>query len=177
MKYLSLLLLLVSCGSEVKSDLPPGKVRLLVNDQILNRGSLDEIMLPLTWWVNLADDEEKYMRDLQRFSKDQRFVYATRAYIKVAAEQGHYQFFNSTNKMVWADALEGAKSFGLNEHAQILERAINKMKTGKLEDADFEDEDVDLLNLNEKEDPGKFILEYVRSHRKKFYYEEIVTKP
>ena len=182
MKYLYLLLAisLWACSSENKkttTDLPPGKVKLKVDDQIINRGDLDEIMLPLTWWVGVTDSEQLYLQGLQRFSNDQRVIYAMRAYIKEAAEQGHYQFFNSMNRLVWEDALSGLSRVGLNQHFKILQRAISKKATGKLEDVDFEDEDVDLLNLNESVSPGKAILAYIQGHRKSYYYEEIVTKP
>ena len=182
MKYLYLLLVINfwACSDENKktaTDVPPGKVRLRVDDKIINRGDIDEIMLPLTWWVGVTDSEQLYLQGLQRFSNDQRIVYAMRAYIKEAAEQGHYQFFNSTNRLVWEDALLGLSSVGLKEHFNILQRAISKKATGKLEDVDFEDEDVDLLNLNESVSPEKATLAYIRAHRKSYYYEEIVTKP
>ena len=182
MKYLFLLLLgnFLACSGENKnadSDLPPGKVRLKVDDKVIDRGNLDEIMLPLTWWVGVTDSEELYLQGLQRFSHDQRRVYAVLAYLKESTEQGHYQFFTSTNKLVRADALDALKMLNLTEHEAVLQHAIGKISTGKLEDVDFEDEDVNLLNLTDKANPKKIILDYIGTHRKNFYYEEIVTKP
>jgi hypothetical protein len=176
--FIFLLLLLSACGSPdapaEDPSVPPGKVRIKVGDAEIDKGDIDAILLPASWWV---DPHGEYETGLRKLSREQQWVNAVNTYLHDTRHEGHYLFFRITAPRVAEDAMEGFREMGMSNYAEILKRAIQKKQGKHLDDVDFENEDVALLELADAEDPMKALLSFIRSHRKAFYYDEIVNKP
>ena len=169
--------MLHACGqgpAPATPDVPIGKVRINVGDAEIDRGDMDAILLPASWWVDAHGD---YASDLRKLTREQQWAYAVTTYLHDTRQEGHYLFFRTTDPGVAADALEGFRGMGMPAYAEILQRAQQKKQAKHLDEVDFEDEDIALLELAEAEDPMIPLLSFIRAHRKAFYYDEIVNKP
>lgn len=153
---------------------PAGKLRIKVGDAEIDRGDMDAILLPAGWWVDPHGDYETGLRKLTR---EQRWVNAVVTYLHDTRKEGHYLFFRTTHPRVATDAVEGFRNMGMDAYAEILQRALRKKQGKHLDDVDFEDEDVALLELGDAGDPMIPVLTFIRAHRRAFYYDEIVNRP
>lgn len=174
------LIVLFSCGEHkpgTGANVPSGKVRLHVGDKEIDADNLDAVLSPTRWWVNMHGDAEGYARERAKFTPELIRVAAMITYLEDTRKEGHYLFLSTTPPQVATDALDGFRAAGMEQYANILRKALNKVNGGELEDLDFQFVDVELLDLNEKQPPMPLIWQYVRNHRQAFYYDELVNKP
>ena len=175
-----ILIFLASCGGEARREkelLPPGKVRLKVDDAMISKGDLEGIVLPMTWWIAIHGSDKDYAYEMHRFSKSQKLLYAVVTYLDDTKKEGHYAYFKLAAPDAVNDAMEGLNLMGLEEHAAILKRAAEKKANTRSEDLDLDDEDVAMLELNERVDARALLVSFVRAHKQEFLYEQVVDKP
>lgn len=79
-----------------------------------------EVVEPLWWSVSVYDGPQQYERDLQRFTQEQRQLFACMCYIGEVNNGGHEQFYANNVGIVWRDALAGFRAFAEHEVAQVL---------------------------------------------------------
>jgi hypothetical protein len=98
-------------------------------------------------------------------------------YLDDTRKEGHYLFFKTTAPGVAKDAVEGFRAAGMDGYADLLAKALDKANGQELEEVDFEEEDVQLIELGEKQDPYESFRLFICNNRKAFYYDELVNKP
>jgi hypothetical protein len=86
-----------------------------------------EVVEPMWWSVSVFDGPLQYERDLQRFSREQRLLFACMCYIGEVNTGGHEQFYANNVGIVWRDALAGFQAFGEPEVARILEASAERL--------------------------------------------------
>lgn len=86
-----------------------------------------EVVEPMWWSVSMFDGPQQYERDLQRFSREQRLLFACMCYIGEINTGGHEQFYANSVGIVWRDALAGFQAFGEHEVARILQASVERM--------------------------------------------------
>lgn len=86
-----------------------------------------EVVEPLWWNVSVYDGPQQYERDLQRFSREQRLLFACMCYIGEVNTGGHEQFYANNVGIVWRDALAGFRTFGEPQVAAILEASAQRL--------------------------------------------------
>lgn len=93
-------------------------------EDILNDDSLD-ICEPMWNTINIYDSYEDYLKSAEVFTLDQRYLFAIIWYFAEVNNGGHHQFFYNSTGIVWEDALNGFKNFGMNEYANNFQKVIN----------------------------------------------------
>ncbi|RTL41588.1 MAG: DUF4375 domain-containing protein [Burkholderiales bacterium] len=86
-----------------------------------------EVVEPMWWSVSVFDGPQQYERDLQRFSREQRLMFACMCYVGEVNTGGHEQFYANNVGIVWRDALAGFQAFGETEVARILEASVERL--------------------------------------------------
>lgn len=86
-----------------------------------------EVVEPMWWSVSLFDGPLQYERDLQRFSREQRLLFACMCYVGEVNTGGHEQFYANNVGIVWRDALAGFRAFGETEAASILDASAQRL--------------------------------------------------
>lgn len=86
-----------------------------------------EVVEPMWWSVSVFDGPLQYERDLQRFSGEQRMLFACLCYVGEVNTGGHEQFYANNVGIVWRDALAGFRTFGEPEAAGILEASAQRL--------------------------------------------------
>jgi hypothetical protein len=86
-----------------------------------------EVVEPMWWSVSVFDGPHQYERDLQRFSREQRLMFACMCYIGEINTGGHEQFYANNVGIVWRDALAGFRAFGEPDVALILEASAQRL--------------------------------------------------
>ena len=98
-----------------------------INAQFIATRTPWEVVKPLWWSVSVYDGPEQYERVLQRFSREQRHLFACLCYLGEVNNGGHDQFYANNVGIVWRDALEGFQAFGEREVADILAESARRM--------------------------------------------------
>lgn len=86
-----------------------------------------EVIEPLWWNVSVYDGPAQYERDLQRYSRSQRHLFACMCYIGEVNNGGHDQFYANNVGIVWKDALAGFRAFGEQDVASILAESAQRL--------------------------------------------------
>ena len=66
--------------------------RVIVDDEVIESGEIQEMIQPLWWSVSIYDGEEQYRRDLEGFTAPQRYLFALQWYLAEVNNGGHDQF-------------------------------------------------------------------------------------
>lgn len=159
---------------------------IIVDDEMINSGDIQDIIAPLWWQVSIYDGEEQYEADLKPFSREQRYVFALQWYLAEVYNGGHDQFYSNSTGIVWEDAMNGAKAAGLGELYEIIKKSAGRMggrpdkdrtkRWDQMEELepDFEDLNKELYDM---EDLDEAINEYIKRNREAFYFKGIVGIP
>lgn len=159
---------------------------VLVDDEVIDSGEIQEIIDPLWWSVSIYDGEKQYEEDLAKFSAQQRHLFALQWYFAEVNNGGHDQFYYNSTGIVWEDAMNGAKAAGMEAVYEIIRESADRMggNPGKERETrwdqmdelepDFEDLDTRLYAL---EDAEKQMAAYARENRKALYFDGEVEKP
>jgi len=86
-----------------------------------------EVIEPLWWSVSVYDGPQQYEKDLQRFTTEQRHLFACICYIGEVNNGGHDQFYANSIGIVWRDALAGFRAFGEDDAADILAESAQRL--------------------------------------------------
>lgn len=93
-------------------------------EDIQNTEDVWDIINPVYDIVNIYGSYEDYLESANIFTLEQRFLLAIIWYYIEVNNGGHYQFFDNSTGIVWEDALNGFKLFGMNEFASNFENVI-----------------------------------------------------
>lgn len=84
-----------------------------------------DICQPMYWTIDIYGTYEIYLESSKNFTTEQRYLLAINWYYCEVNNGGHEQFlFNSTG-IVWHDAINRFKDFGMNDLATNLQRLID----------------------------------------------------
>lgn len=146
-----------------------------------------DIIDPMWWTINIYDSYENYIKSAKIFTLEQRYLFAITWYFSEVNNGGHHQFFDNSTGIVWEDALNGFRHFGMIQHATNLQKVVDyfggvisfdreerwdmlEMFREKDEDAFFE-----LLDKADKfiykYDGEETELNYIKAHPEKFVFE------
>ena len=165
------------------------KVKVVIDDNVIAERDPWEIIDPLWWSVTLYEGEEEYLRNLNRFSLPQTYVFAICSYSGEVNNGGHDQFYFNSTGIVWKEALKGFGKLGLVAYYDILKESTERLGGSPSRDrdvrqqqldkmpSDFDDLDTAYYQLEEKVDLGGALLKYIEENRELFYFEGILKKP
>lgn len=157
------------------------------------------VIEPAYWTIDIYETHEHYLKTAQTFTQEMRYLNAVFWYMAEVRNGGHSQFlFNSTG-IVWEDALNGFKLFGLPEHAQNLQKVVDFFEgkipfdrekrqelLDELEGCGDEDDEYDEDEEEENafcetcdacddflyaNDPEEVLLDFVKQNVEKFVFE------
>lgn len=180
MKHFTFLLLLSSltaCQSSPETNTKGDRVHLVVGPSQIQNGPWEKVAAPMTWWINIHGDEALYTNVSKSFTREQLSSFAAHTYLNDVAKEGHQWFFSNTAGIIQNDVLEGLKAVGLQKQADIYERARRKYEQSKDREADFTEEDTEIILFRENEDTERLFQAYVKANPSKFYYDQWVNKP
>lgn len=104
---------------------PPSRVD--IDAQFIATRTPWEVVEPMWWSVSVYDGPAQYERDLRRFSREQRYLFACLCYLGEVNNGGHDQFYANSVGIVWRDALAGFRAFEEHEVAEILAESARRM--------------------------------------------------
>lgn len=157
-------------------------VHIKIDDECIDDDDIMAIIQPVWYSVNIYEGYEKYQEDLKSITVEQKHIFACFLYEAEVNNGGHFQFFCNSAGMVWKDAIEGYNAIGLKEYADIIEESISRIGVNPSfvrqeridqldDDADFDDIDDKFYQLQDKIDSHSAMLDYIKAHREKFYFE------
>lgn len=142
---------------------------------------------PMWHTINIYDSYEDYLQSAKTFTLEQRYLLAITWYFAEVNNGGHDQFFFNSTGIVWEDALNGFKYFGMNEFAANFQKVIDycggrisfdrEERYYMLESLEEKNEDEFFEILDEADD---FIYNYegeenelnhIKAHPEKFVFE------
>jgi hypothetical protein len=190
-KHLLLVLLFgqitFSCSSQTGARMT--KKPLKIDDKVIETRDPMKVIEPLWWTVSIYESKEKYEKDLEPFSRQQRAVFAMMWYMAEVFNGGHYQFYSNSTGIVWEDAMEGFELIGLMEGKEIIEESVNRFGNkpsfdreerekalDQLND-DFDDLDSRFYRLDNTVSITKRISDFILKNKSAFYFEGEVETP
>jgi len=128
--------------------------------------------------IDIYHDYKTYCKSMERFSKEQCYIFAIQWYETEVNNGGHNQFLSNPTGIVWKEALEGLKEIGALQLAENLRAVCSKFKSGPPFDRNIRESELDLLNDDMEKEDGAFhqhsdelkylIKKYISEHRKQF---------
>lgn len=152
-----------------------------------------DILRPMYWTVDIYGTYEEYLKSAESFTIEQRYLLAVNWYFIEVNNGGHHQFLSNSTGIVWEDAINGFKLFGMNEHAANFQKMIDyfggKIPFDREERNDFidqiEEEDEEAFEniINECDD---FVfdymgeeneIDYIKNNPEKFVFDGVYYEP
>lgn len=145
-----------------------------------------DIVEPMWQTINIYDGYEKYLQSAKAFTLEQRYLLAINWYFAEVNNGGHHQFFYNSTGIVWEDALNGFKHFGMNEYAANFQKVIDYCGGTISFDREERYRMLEILEENEEEfskvldEADDFVYEYdgeeneliyIKNHPEKFVFE------
>ena len=149
-----------------------------------------DILDPIYWTIDIYSSYEDYLNSAGDFTLEQRYLNAISWYFMEVNNGGHFQFFDNSTGIVWEDALNGLKEFGMEELADNFRKVVdlfggsipfdreerwNAMdKMGE----DFEEllDKADSVVYDLYDYDYTFEMKYIKSHPDKFVFEGYYNK-
>jgi hypothetical protein len=161
---------------------------LKIDDVVIDKGDVHEIMDPVWWTMNIYDGEQKYLESVAQLSQGQRHLCAVMWYLAEVDNGGHDQFYWNPTGIVWEDALAGFTDLGIDEAVQILRESASRIcghpsldkatrwAQMRSSSPEYDDLDIRLFKLVETIDVNEAMLQYIRRHRSAFYFDGKVRR-
>lgn len=170
----------------MKGELKQVKISIEDVKRCIKEGKIFDLIEPMWQKINIYGSHDEYLKSAEEFTLEQRYLFAVEWYEAEVSNGGHHQFlFNSTG-VVWKDAMNGFKLFGMQELAENFQKLIDylggdiplerKKRQELLEEQEEEDEEgfFDFLdeiddfyyNYNNRNEVG-----YFTKYPEKFVYE------
>lgn len=145
-----------------------------------------DIVEPMWGTISIYDGYEKYLQSAQTFTLEQRYLLAITWYFTEVNNGGHHQFFYNSTGIVWEDALNGFKHFGMNEYTANFQKVIDYCGGTISFDREERYRMLEKLEENEEEfyklldEADNFVfkyegeeneLTYIKNHPEKFVFE------
>lgn len=193
------MILLCGCSNKIESaqqvqTINEGVVRkenktmkFVVDDKLIDSNDVMKIIEPLWWGVSIYDSEEKYKKDLEKFSDSQKYVFAIEWYITEVNNGGHTQFYYNSTGIVWEDAMKGFEIVGLLENNKIIGESAKRLggypnkdrekRFFELEKVKPSFDDLDDRFYEIDKDMDIILMKYIKENKKDFYFEGSISKP
>lgn len=84
-----------------------------------------DVCKPMFELINIYDGYEQYLKSAEGFTLEQRYLSAIHWYWGEVINGGHHQFFYNSTGIVWQDALNGFKHFGMPEFADNFQKVVD----------------------------------------------------
>lgn len=84
-----------------------------------------DILDPIYWTIDIYNSYEEYLKSSKNFTLEQRYLNAISWYFMEVNNGGHFQFFDNSTGIVWEDALNGLKEFGMEELADNFKTVVD----------------------------------------------------
>lgn len=84
-----------------------------------------DILDPIYWTIDIYSSYEEYLNSAKDFTLEQRYLNAISWYFMEVNNGGHFQFFDNSTGIVWEDALNGLKEFGMEELADNFRKVVD----------------------------------------------------
>ncbi len=84
-----------------------------------------DIVEPMWCTINIYDSYEDYLKSAEGFTLEQRYLLAITWYFAEVNNGGHHQFFFNSTGIVWEDALNCLKHFGMPKYAANLQKVVD----------------------------------------------------
>lgn len=147
-----------------------------------------DILDPIYWTIDIYSSYEEYLNSAKDFTLEQRYLNAISWYFMEVNNGGHFQFFDNSTGIVWEDALNGLKEFGMEELADNFKKVVD-LFGGKIPfDREERWEAMDKMSEDFEELLDKadsvvydlydyaFEMKYIKSHPEKFVFEGYYNK-
>ena len=149
-----------------------------------------DILDPIYWTVDIYSSYEDYLNSAGDFTLEQRYLNAISWYFMEVNNGGHFQFFDNSTGIVWEDALNGLKEFGMEELASNFKKVV-ELFGGKIPfdreerwnamdkmSEDFEEllDRADSVVYDLYDYDYTFEMKYIKSHPDKFVFEGYYNK-
>jgi len=162
--------------------------RVVVDDHIIDTGYAFAVIDPVWSTINIYEGPDIYEQTQKAFSSGQIQLTAIHWHISEVCNGGHYQFYSNSTGIVWPEALDGYRTIGLPEVADILQEAAdryggNLSRDRDTREAQIDAQDYDLEDLDkrfyavyENDQIEQAMMKYIRSHRSEFYFDGEVER-
>ena len=162
------------------------KEKVVVNDNYIAQYNSWKIILPVVQNVSIYDGPEKYLTDLSKFSKEQKYVFAISLYQSEVNNGGHDQFFFNSTGIVYQDMLDGLNKLSEGDYYNIAKEAGARMEAPLSQDIEirrkyllsakpnFDDLDTKFYDLDKTKPLEKILKDYILNNKEKFYFEGII---
>ena len=149
-----------------------------------------DILDPIYWTIDIYSSYEEYLNSAGDFTLEQRYLNAISWYFMEVNNGGHFQFFDNSTGIVWEDALNGLKEFGMEELADNFKKIV-ELFGGKIPfdreerweamdkmSEDFEEllDKADSVVYDLYDYDYAFEMKYIKSHPEKFVFEGYYNK-
>ena len=149
-----------------------------------------DILDPIYWTIDIYSSYEDYLNSAKDFTLEQRYLNAISWYFMEVNNGGHFQFFDNSTGIVWEDALNGLKEFGMEELADNFKKVVD-LFGGKIPfdreerweamdkmSEDFEEllDKADSVVYDLYDYDYAFEMKYIKSHPEKFVFEGYYNK-
>ena len=149
-----------------------------------------DILDPIYWTIDIYNSYEEYLKSAKNFTLEQRYLNAISWYFMEVNNGGHFQFFDNSTGIVWEDALNGLKEFGMEELVDNFKTVVDLFggsipfvreerwdamdKMGE----DFEEllDKADNVVYDLYDYDYTFEMKYIKSHPEKFVFEGYYNK-
>jgi hypothetical protein len=149
-----------------------------------------DILDPIYWTVDIYSSYEEYLNSAKDFTLEQRYLNAISWYFMEVNNGGHFQFFDNSTGIVWEDALNGLKEFGMEELADNFKKVVELFGGNIPFDREERWEAMDKMSEDFEELLDKadsvvydlydydytFEMKYIKSHPDKFVFEGYYNK-
>ena len=149
-----------------------------------------DILDPIYWTIDIYSSYEEYLNSAKDFTLEQRYLNAISWYFMEVNNGGHFQFFDNSTGILWEDALNGLKEFGMEELADNFKKIV-EMFGGKIPfdreerweamdkmSEDFEEllDKADSVVYDLYDYDYTFEMKYIKEHPDKFVFEGYYNK-
>lgn len=163
-------------------------VDVTVDDSAIAEADVWTIIQPVWWIANIYNGPDEYERSLERFSNEQRLIFALRWYLLEVNNGGHRQFYSNSTGIVWKDVCRAFSVIGLKKGAGIILDSADRLGGAPSLDRgqrhqqiaehkpDFSDLDERFHGLCQEADIYQAMLECIRSNAAAFRFTGQVTR-
>lgn len=149
-----------------------------------------DILDPIYWTIDIYSSYEEYLNSAKDFTLEQRYLNAISWYFMEVNNGGHFQFFDNSTGIVWEDALNGLKEFGMEELADNFRKVVDlfggsipfdreeRWNAMDKMDEDFEEllDKADSVVYDLYDYDYTFEMKYIKEHPDKFVFEGYYNK-
>lgn len=158
--------------------------KIVVDDAVISSNDYFRVIEPVWWSVSIYDGEKQYNKDLVKFTKSQRYIFAIEWYLSEVNNGGHDQFYYNSTGIVWEDAMNGFQEIGATENYNIIKESAhmlggNPNKDREKRQDELEKYEPDFSELDDRYYASeKSMLEklhaYIKANAKDFYFNDEV---